>query len=154
MGAQGTFAIVHLAGAWKEQRRRGITFGEAHVHATANVLHAASIWRITRLIFASVAGARPGDPDPYLDARGRAEGLVRDSNLDWTVFRPAPCYDLRDGRPLLPAEYLEALSEGIADSIGREDTFRRVYEAPTPDRFPWEKLPAGNKVPVAASPPS
>jgi nucleoside-diphosphate-sugar epimerase len=124
------------------------------VHATANVLHAASVWRITRLIFASVAGARPGDPVPYLDARGRAEELVRESNLDWTVFRPAPCYDLRDGRPRLSDEYLKGLAEAIADSIGREDTFRRVYEAPAPDRFPWEKLPAGNKISVAASPPS
>ncbi len=46
MGAQGTSAIVHLAGAWKEQPRRGITFEEAHVHATANVLHSASVWGI------------------------------------------------------------------------------------------------------------
>ena len=38
MGAQGTSAIVHLAGIWKEQPRRGITFEESHVHATANVL--------------------------------------------------------------------------------------------------------------------
>jgi nucleoside-diphosphate-sugar epimerase len=57
MGAQGTWAIVHLAGAWKEQPRRGISFVKAHVHATANVLHAASVWRIDRLIFVSAAGA-------------------------------------------------------------------------------------------------
>ncbi len=38
MGAQGTSAIVHLAGAWKEQPRRGITFEEAHVHAPAAVV--------------------------------------------------------------------------------------------------------------------
>src|SRR5512147_1878150 len=70
MGAQGRSAIVHLAGSWKEQPRRGITFEEAHVHATANVLHAASVWGIRRLIFVGVEGSRPGDPDPYLDARG------------------------------------------------------------------------------------
>jgi NADH dehydrogenase len=140
MGSQGTSAIVHLAGAWKEQPRRGITFGEAHVHATANVLHAASVWGIRRLIFLSVAGARSGDPVPYLDARGRAEVLVRGSGLSWTVFRPAPWYDLRDGRPLATREYLEGLAEAIADSVQREDTVGRVYEVASTDRFPWMVL--------------
>jgi NADH dehydrogenase len=130
MGAQGTFAIVHLAGAWREQRLRGITFEEAHVHATANVLHAASVWRIARLIFVGVAGARAGDPHPFLDTRGRAEELVRGSGLSWTVFRPAPWYDLRDGKPRLSAETLTELAEAIAGSVDREEAVRRVYEAP------------------------
>jgi NADH dehydrogenase len=141
MGVQGTFAIVHLAGAWKEEPRRGISFGEAHVHATANLLHAASAWGIRRLIFVSVAGARPGEPAPYLDARGRAEELVRGSDLSWTVFRPAPWYDLRDGKPRVSADYLEGLASAIADSVHRQDTFGSVYEDASADRFPWEELP-------------
>jgi NADH dehydrogenase len=140
MGAQGTFAIVHLAGAWKEQPRRGVSFEKAHVRATANVLHAASVWRIKRLIFAGVAGTRPGDPHPYLDARGRAEELVRESGLSWTVFRIAPWFDLRDGRQRLSTEYLTELAEAIAGSIDREDAVRRVYEAPSADRFPLREL--------------
>jgi NADH dehydrogenase len=140
MGAQGTSAIVHLAGAWKEQPRRGITFEKAHVHATANVLHSASVWGIGRLIFIGVAGARPGDPVPFLDARGRAEALVRGSDLSWTVFRPAPWYDLRDGKPRVSAEYLEELAGAIAESVHRHDTVGRVYEAASTDRFPWKEL--------------
>ena len=140
MGAQGTSAIVHLAGAWKEQPRRGITFEKAHVHATANVLHSASVWGIGRLIFISVAGARPGDPVPFLDARGRAEDLVRGADLAWTVFRPAPWYDLRDGKPRVSTGYLEELAEAIAESVQRQDTVGRVYEDASTDRFPWGKL--------------
>ena len=140
MGAQGTFAIVHLAGVWKEQPRRGVSFEKAHVRATANVLHAASVWRIKRLIFAGVAGTRPGDPHPYLDARGRAEALVRGSELSWTVFRPAPWYDLRDGTPRVSTEYLEGLAGAIAESVLRQDTVGRVYEGASPDRFPWKGL--------------
>jgi NADH dehydrogenase len=140
MGAQGSSAIVHLAGVWKEQPRRGITFEEAHVHATANVLYAASVWGIGRLIFISVAGARPGDPVPYLDAKGRAEALVRGSERSWTVFRPAPWYDLRDGKPRVSTEYLEELAGAIADSVQRQDTVGRVYEAASTDRFPWKEL--------------
>jgi len=140
MGAQGTSAIVHLAEIWKEQPPRGIPFEEAHVHATANLLHSASLWGIRRLIFVSVAGARPGDTDPYFDARGRAEALVRESKLSWTVFRPAPWYDLRDGTPRVSTTYLEALAGAIAESVRRQDTVGRVYEDASTDRFPWKVL--------------
>jgi len=137
MGAQGTSAIVHLAGVWKEQPRRGITFEKAHVHGTVNVLHAASAWRIDRLIFIGVEGARPGDPVPYLDARGRAEALVRGADLSWTVFRPSPWYDLRDGKPRVSTEYLKGLAGAIAASVHRRDTVGRAYEDASTDRFPW-----------------
>ncbi|MBF8258942.1 MAG: NAD(P)-bd dom protein, partial [Actinobacteria bacterium] len=86
------------------------------------------------------AGARPGDPVPFLDARGRAEALVRESDLSWTVFRPAPWYDLRDGKPRVSTEYLEGLAGAIAGSVHRQDTIGRVYEAASTDRFPWEEL--------------
>jgi len=134
MAAQGTSAIVHLAGVWKEEPRRGITFEEAHVHATANVLYSASVWGIGRLIFVGVAGARPGDPVPFLDGRGRAEALVRGADLSWTVFRPAPWYDLRDGKPRFSTEYLKELAESIAESVHRQDTVGRVYEAAATNR--------------------
>ena len=129
MGVQGTFAIVHLAAAWKEQPRRGITFEEAHVHATANVVHAASAWRVTHLIFVGVEGSHPGAPHPFLDARRRAEALVRGSGLPWTVFRIAPWYDLRNGKPRLTVEELTELAAAIAGSVNRPDTFGRVNEA-------------------------
>ena len=140
MGAQGTSAIVHLAEMWKEQPRRGVPFEEAHVHATANLLHSASFWGIRRLIFVSVPGAHPGDRDPYFDARGRAEALARGSELSWTIFRPAPWYDLRDGTPRVSTNYLEELAGAIAESVRRQDTVGRVYEDASTDRFPWREL--------------
>jgi uncharacterized protein YbjT (DUF2867 family) len=140
MGAQGTSAIVHLAEIWREEPRRGVPFEEALVRATANVLHAASVWGTRRLVFLSVAGARPGDTDPYFDARGRAEALVRESDLSWTVFRPSPWYDLRDGAPRVSTEYLEGLAGAIAESVQRQDTAGRVYEDASTDRLPWKDL--------------
>jgi NADH dehydrogenase len=139
MGVQGTSAIVHLAEVWKEPPRRGVTFEEANVHATANVLYAASVWGIRRLIFVGVAGSE-GDPDPYLSARGRAEALVRGSDRSWTVFRPAPWYDLRDGAPRVSTEYLEELAGAVAESVHRQDTVGRVFEDASTDRFPWREL--------------
>ena len=126
--AQGTSAIVHIAGTWKESPKEGITFEEEIVHATRNVLHAAREWGIRRVVLVSVSGARPGAPVPFLDAKGRAEEMVRGSGLDWTVFRPAPWYDLRDGKPLASAECLRSFAAAIADALGREDTFGRTFE--------------------------
>jgi uncharacterized protein YbjT (DUF2867 family) len=148
MGAQGTSAIVDLAEVLKEQPRRGVTFEEANVHATANVLHSASVWGIRRLIFVGVSGARPGDPDPYLDARGRAEALVRGSDRSWTVFRAAPWYDLRDGKPRVSTNYLEELAGAIAESVRRQETVGRVYEDTSTDRFPWQELSRGSHPPA------
>lgn len=126
--AQGTSAIVHIAGTWKESPKEGITFEEAIVHATRNVLHAAREWGIRRVVLVSVAGAKPGAPVPFLDAKGRAEEMVRGSGLAWTIFRPAPWYDLRDGKPRASAEHLRALAAAVAGALGREDTFGRTIE--------------------------
>jgi len=105
------------------------------VHATANVLHAASVWGIRRLIFVSVGGARPGDPDPYLDARGKRKRWVRGSDRSWTVFRPAPWFDLRDGTPRVSTEVPGGVGWAIAESVRRQDTVGRVYEDASTDRF-------------------
>jgi hypothetical protein len=56
------------------------------------------------------------------------------------VFRPAPWYDLRDGKPRVSTEYLEELAGAIAESVHRHDTVGRVYEAASTDRFPWKEL--------------
>ena len=146
MGMQGTMAAVHLAGAWKERPGTRGSFEEDHVHATANVLYAAAAWKVDRLVFVSVAGARPGDPERYLDAKGRAEAMVRGSAVPWTVFRPAPWYDLRSGKSRVSAEYLSSVAEAIADTIGRDDTAGRIFEDASGDRFPSvgpaQRLPA------------
>ena len=131
-GAQGTSAIIHLGGAWKESRKEGVVFEQAIVHATGNVLHAAKAWGIGRLIYGSVTGARPGDPIPFLDAKGRAEESVRNSGLAWTVFRTEPFYDLRDGRIRVTAEYLQDFAAGVADALFLDDAIGCIFEGPGP----------------------
>jgi uncharacterized protein YbjT (DUF2867 family) len=150
MGIQGTMAVVHLAGAWKELPRMGITFEKEHVRAAANILQAASAWKIGRMVYVSVAGARPGDAERYLDAKGRAEAMVRDSDLSWTVFRPTPWYDLRSGKPRVSPEYLKSVAVAVADSIHRKDTVGRIYEGASTERFPWEESPKERATPTLA----
>lgn len=126
--AQGTSAIVHLAGSWKESHKGGGSFEEAIVHATDNVIHAAKVWGIARLLHLGTAGANPGDPMSFLDAMGKAEERVRNSGLSWTVFRPEPFYDLGDGTVRVTDGYLDDLGAAIAGALFRDDAIGCVYE--------------------------
>jgi uncharacterized protein YbjT (DUF2867 family) len=129
MGVQGTRGIVHLAGTWTEQPGSGSTLRESHIHAAANLVYAASLWRVDRLIYVSAAGAGPGAPVSCLDAKGRAGELVRGSDRAWTIFRPAPWYDPVTGHPRGSNEDLARLANAVAEAFTREDAVRRVYEA-------------------------
>ena len=65
---------------------------------------------------------------------------MRETDLSWTVFRPAPWYDLRDGKPRVSTEYLVELAGAVAESVQRQDTVGQVYEDASTDRFPWKDL--------------
>lgn len=60
-----------------------------HVGGTRNALEAARKHDVERFVHMSALGADPNGPTAYLRAKGRAEALVRDSDLDWVVFRPS-----------------------------------------------------------------
>ena len=68
---------------------------------------------------------------------------MRGADLSRTVFRPAPRYDLRDGKPRVSTERMKELAGPIAESVHRQDTVGRVYEDASTDRFPWEELSRG-----------
>lgn len=95
--AQSTDAIVHLVGIIREFPRKGITFEKIHVEGTRNVIAAAKVWKIPRIIHMSALGALAGSPVAYFDTKGRGERLVRESGLDWTMFRPSIVFGEGDG---------------------------------------------------------
>lgn len=90
--AQGTSAIVNLAGIVREYPGKGITFDRLHVTATRNAVRAARRWEISRFVHVSALGARPGGPGAFFDSKGRGEEIVKDSGLRWTVFRPSAIF--------------------------------------------------------------
>ena len=88
-GMQGCDAIIHLVGIIRAFPNRGITFEKLHTEATANVVAAAKETGVSRLLHMSALGAREDGPTPYLSTKYAAEELVRESGLDFTVFRPS-----------------------------------------------------------------
>jgi NADH dehydrogenase len=85
----GSEAVIHLVGIIFEHPLRGQTFQRIHVEATRRMLDAARAAGIRRFLHMSALGTRPRAVSEYHRTKWAAEGLVRESGLDWTIFRPS-----------------------------------------------------------------
>ena len=87
-------AVINLIGILNETG--GATFTHAHVDLTATLIAAcrhAGVRRI-HLMSSLNAGNRASK---YLKTRGEAEAQVRNSGMDWTIYRPSVVYGDGDG---------------------------------------------------------
>ncbi|MCU4717780.1 complex I NDUFA9 subunit family protein [Halapricum hydrolyticum] len=60
-----------------------------HLGGTENVVTAAEEAGVDRILQMSALGADPNGPTHYIRAKGRAEEVVRESDLEWTIVRPS-----------------------------------------------------------------
>jgi uncharacterized protein YbjT (DUF2867 family) len=60
-----------------------------HLRGTENAVRAAEAHDVPRFVQQSALGADPNGATAYIRAKGRAESVVRESALDWTMFRPS-----------------------------------------------------------------
>ena len=95
-GCAGCDAVINLVGIIREFPSRGMTFEKLHVQATANLLAAAAGNGIRRYLQMSALGTRPGAVSAYHRTKWRAEELVRESGLGWTIFRPSLIFGPHD----------------------------------------------------------
>lgn len=87
--AQGAQAAIHIVGIISERRLAGQTFHRLHVEATRRVLDACKAAGVKRFCHMSALGTRPNAVSEYHRTKWLAEGYVKDSGLDWTIFRPS-----------------------------------------------------------------
>lgn len=85
----GCDAIIHLVGIIREFPGKGVTFKKMHVAATENILHAAEEQGVQRYLHMSSNGTRERGSTDYHRSKWQGEELVRESPLDWTIFRPS-----------------------------------------------------------------
>ncbi|MGD8253259.1 MAG: complex I NDUFA9 subunit family protein [Syntrophobacterales bacterium] len=88
-GMLGCDAAIHLVGIIRAFPSQDITFEKMHTEATANVIEAAKEAKVPQLLHMSALGAREDGPTPYLTTKFAAEELVRQSGLNYTIFRPS-----------------------------------------------------------------
>jgi NADH dehydrogenase len=156
----GVEAVIHLVGIIAETPR--VSFEQAHVEATRNVLAAAKQAGVTRWIQMSAAGTRPHAVSQYHITKWHAEELVCNSGLDWTIFRPSliygyderdrvlnvlrlatsgPCLPLLDGgrarvQPVSVREVARCFARAVATdaSVGRE------FDLVGPAALSWREM--------------
>lgn len=90
----GVAAVIHLVGIISEVGNT--TFENAHTRGTSNALEASKKAGVGRFVHMSALGTRPGAASRYHQTKWQAEELVRNSGLDYTIFRPSLIYGPED----------------------------------------------------------
>ena len=78
----------------------GLSHMSVHLGGTQNVVRAAEAHGVDRIVQMSALGADPAAPTSYLRSKGQAEEVVRNADLQWTVFRPSVVFG--DGGEFVP----------------------------------------------------
>ena len=88
-GLAGCDALIHLVGIIKENPKTGSTFERVHFLGAKNVMEAAQRSGVRRFIHMSALGSRSDAVSEYHKTKFKAESALRESGLDWTIFRPS-----------------------------------------------------------------
>ena len=126
---------------------------EVHLGGTENLVRAATEHDVGRFLQQSGLGAAHNAPTAHLQAKGRAEAVVRESDLEWVITRPSVIFG--DGDEIVPftkrvtTPHVTALPGGgrtpfqliwigdlvgmLADAIEEERHVGNVYELGGPE---------------------
>ncbi len=87
-----------------------------HLGGTENVVRACEEEGVRKLLQMSALGVDPDGPTPYLRAKGKAEQVVRESKVAWTIFRPSLVFgedaEILSFTKLLTTPYVTGLPGG------------------------------------------
>ena len=99
---EGQDAVVNLVALSPLFRPAGGNEAHFAVHrdGTENVVRTAETHGVDRILQMSALGADPEGDTAYIRSKGLAEAIVRDSDLEWTVFRPSVVFG--DGGEFIP----------------------------------------------------
>jgi NADH dehydrogenase len=93
---EGADAVIHLVGIIREVPAQKITFTRLHELATQTVVAATQQAGVKRYLHMSANGTDKDALSAYHKSKWLAEETVRNSNLDWTIFRPSLIYGKED----------------------------------------------------------
>ncbi|MCO5193483.1 MAG: NAD(P)H-binding protein [Anaerolineae bacterium] len=152
--------VIHLAGA--ETRGRKQLLHQVDVLGTEQVVKSAQFRNVQRIILLSRLNANPNALFTVLRVKGRAEQLVSQSNLDYTIIRSATVFGHDDRftnmiaalakwtwpfawipghgtNPMQPL-WVEDLARILADTVTRTDLDKRTIEVAGEERLRYEDI--------------
>lgn len=157
----GCDAVIHLVGIIREFPGKGVTFERLHVEATGNVLAAARDQGVRRYLHMSANGTGPAGTTGYHRTKWQAEGLVRTSGLDWTIFRPSLIFgkggefvtmlaDLIRKLPVVPVigdgQYrmqpvaVGQVAESFVRALGLPETVGQTYQLGGGESYSYDEI--------------
>ena len=88
---EGRDAVVNLVALSPlfEPKGGNVMHDRIHRGGTENLVRAAEDGGVEGFLQLSALGADPNGETAYIRAKGQAEEIVRESGLDWTIFRPS-----------------------------------------------------------------
>jgi NADH dehydrogenase len=156
----GVDAVVHLVAIIRGQPA---DFERVMAEGTRNVVAAAQEASVRRFVLASALGLDEGSKDavPYFAAKWEMERAVRESGLDYVIFRPSFVFGrdggvlptfvrlaryapvtpvIGSGRQRLQPIWIEDLAEYYALAIGEQAAVNRMFELGGPDAVSWNEF--------------
>jgi uncharacterized protein YbjT (DUF2867 family) len=156
----GRDAVVHLVGIIAEKGEQ--TFDRMHRQAAENVLGTARAAGVRRILHMSAMSSSDDSPSEYGRSKAAGEKAVRDSGLDWTVFRPSIIFGPGDGFVSLLAEiirfnpvFIPVIGPGttrfipvsvydvarlFTESLDKPETRGSVFEVGGPETFTLDEI--------------
>ena len=84
---EGAQALVHLVGIRREEiKRSGLSYASVDLASAIAAATAMQIAGTKRILFLSAGAIGKSE---YVRTKAKAEQVITDANLDWTIFRPA-----------------------------------------------------------------
>lgn len=146
-------AVVNLVALSPLFQPAGTDHETVHLGGTENLVRVAEEEGVDRFVQMSALGADPQGDTDYIRTKGTAERVVRDSSLEWTIFRPSVVFG--DGGEFVPftkqltTPYVTGLPGGggtrfqpiwvgdlvplLADALEDETHVGEIYEVAGPD---------------------
>jgi|TARA_Y100000310_G_scaffold91552_1_gene88951 NADH dehydrogenase len=85
----GAEAVIYLVGIIREFPRKGITFEDLHFKGCRDCMNLALEMGVKRFILMSTNGGVKMDGTGYQKTKFLAEQYLKNTVLDWTIFRPS-----------------------------------------------------------------
>lgn len=157
----GCDAVIHLIGIRREFPQQDITYQKLHIKATQNIVNAAEQQGIQRYIHMSALGVSPDSASGYFRSKAEAERLVRNSSLEYTIFRPSIIFGPGDdfinyfadimstfhvipivgrGTYRMQPIFISDLCRIFTQSLDKKMTMGENFEVAGPDRYMYRDM--------------
>lgn len=160
-GCDAVVCAVQFENAPFENPAKGQTYERVDGEGTALQVAAAKQAGVKRFIYISGAGTREGRTEPWFKAKAKAEAAVRESGMDWTIFRPSWVYGSEDrslnkfamfsrlspivpiigtGKEKIQPVFVDDVARAVALSLNQAKAYGKVLEMGGPETLTMTQI--------------